>query len=105
MIFYVDLFFSFSEYRFAKIVNLSYNSDLLFYLVFDDEFYSRHLNIGAGRVVWQDIVRIDFSIKKKQFHKNPAILASCKRAKEGNGRLHALGLVCVLKQDLFSYSH
>jgi len=52
-----------------------------------------HLNIGAGRVVWQDIVRIDFSIKKKQFHKNPAILASCKRAKEGNGRLHALGLI------------
>ncbi|KAF8719160.1 hypothetical protein AX14_011381 [Amanita brunnescens Koide BX004] len=52
-----------------------------------------HLNIGAGRVVWQDIVRIDVSIKKKQFHKNPVILDSCKRAKEGNGRLHFLGLV------------
>jgi 2,3-bisphosphoglycerate-independent phosphoglycerate mutase len=51
------------------------------------------LNIGAGRVVWQDIVRIDVSIKKKQFHKNPVILDSCKRAKEGNGRLHFLGLV------------
>ena len=47
-------------------------------------------------MVWQDIVRIDVSIKKRQFHKNPAILASCKRAKEGNGRLHAVGLVCVL---------
>ncbi|KIL71122.1 hypothetical protein M378DRAFT_65056 [Amanita muscaria Koide BX008] len=52
-----------------------------------------HLNIGAGRVVWQDIVRIDVSIKKKQFHKNPVILDACKRAKEGNGRLHLLGLV------------
>jgi len=52
-----------------------------------------HLNIGAGRVVWQDIVRIDVSIKKKQFHKNPVILECCKRAKEGNGRLHFLGLV------------
>ncbi|KAF8147827.1 phosphoglycerate mutase [Crassisporium funariophilum] len=52
-----------------------------------------HLNIGAGRVVWQDIVRIDVSIKKKQFHKNETLLASCKRAKEGNGRLHALGLI------------
>ncbi|KAF8630593.1 hypothetical protein AX15_002840 [Amanita polypyramis BW_CC] len=52
-----------------------------------------HLNIGAGRVVWQDIVRIDVSIKKKQFHKNPVILEACKRAKEGNGRLHLLGLV------------
>ncbi|PFH45765.1 hypothetical protein AMATHDRAFT_71103 [Amanita thiersii Skay4041] len=52
-----------------------------------------HLNIGAGRVVWQDIVRIDVSIKKKQFHKNPVILDSCKKAKQGNGRLHLLGLI------------
>ncbi|KIY50265.1 cofactor-independent phosphoglycerate mutase [Fistulina hepatica ATCC 64428] len=52
-----------------------------------------HLNIGAGRVVWQDIVRIDQSIKKREFHKNGAILASMKRAKEGNGRLHLMGLV------------
>ncbi|KAK2463750.1 hypothetical protein APHAL10511_004243 [Amanita phalloides] len=51
-----------------------------------------HLNIGAGRVVWQDIVRIDVSIKKKQFHKNDVILDSCKRAIEGDGRLHLLGL-------------
>lgn len=52
-----------------------------------------HLNIGAGRIVWQDIVKIDVSIKKRQFHKNEVILESCKRAKEGNGRLHLLGLV------------
>ncbi|EIN04598.1 cofactor-independent phosphoglycerate mutase [Punctularia strigosozonata HHB-11173 SS5] len=52
-----------------------------------------HLNIGAGRIVWQDIVKIDVSIKKKQFHKNENILASVKHAKEGNGRLHFLGLV------------
>ncbi|KAI0352207.1 cofactor-independent phosphoglycerate mutase [Trametes cingulata] len=52
-----------------------------------------HLNIGAGRIVWQDIVRIDVSIKKRQFHKNEAILESFNRAKSGNGRLHLLGLV------------
>ncbi|CAL1693828.1 unnamed protein product [Somion occarium] len=52
-----------------------------------------HLNIGAGRIVWQDIVRIDVSIKKRVFHKNETILESCKRAKEGTGRLHFLGLV------------
>ncbi|KAF6746343.1 PGM protein [Ephemerocybe angulata] len=52
-----------------------------------------HLNIGAGRVVWQDIVRIDVSIKKKTFHKNETILDACKRAKEGNGRLHLAGLI------------
>ncbi|KAG6867133.1 hypothetical protein C0993_006451, partial [Termitomyces sp. T159_Od127] len=52
-----------------------------------------HLNIGAGRVVWQDIVRIDVAIKKRLFHKNPTVLASCERAKKGNGRLHLMGLV------------
>ena len=52
-----------------------------------------HLNIGAGRIVWQDIVRIDVSIKKRQFHKNEVILESFNRAKSGNGRLHLLGLV------------
>ncbi|KAH8829279.1 PGM protein [Flagelloscypha sp. PMI_526] len=52
-----------------------------------------HLNIGAGRVVWQDIVRIDVSIKKREFHKNKTILESFERAKAGNGRLHLLGLI------------
>ncbi|KAI5120565.1 hypothetical protein M0805_002515 [Coniferiporia weirii] len=52
-----------------------------------------HLNIGAGRIVWQDIVRIDQTIKKREFHKMDRILESFKHAKEGNGRLHLLGLV------------
>lgn len=52
-----------------------------------------HLNIGAGRIVWQDIVRIDVAIKKRLFHKSDKILESFKHAKEGNGRLHLLGLV------------
>jgi len=52
-----------------------------------------HLNIGAGRIVWQDIVRIDVAIKKRQFHKNDAIRESFERAKSTNGRLHLLGLV------------
>jgi 2,3-bisphosphoglycerate-independent phosphoglycerate mutase len=53
----------------------------------------RHLNIGAGRVVWQDIVRIDMSIKKRQFHKNPTIVESLSHAKNTTGRLHLIGLV------------
>ncbi|KAF8688920.1 phosphoglycerate mutase, partial [Rhizoctonia solani] len=52
-----------------------------------------HLNIGAGRIVWQDIVRIDVSIKKREFHKNKTILESLKHAKNTSGRLHLLGLV------------
>jgi len=57
---------------------------------------NRHLNIGAGRIVWQDIVRIDQSIKKRQFHKSPKIVEAMDHAKEGNGRLHLLGLVSRL---------
>nr|GAT51464.1 predicted protein [Mycena chlorophos] len=52
-----------------------------------------HLNIGAGRIVWQDIVRIDVAIKKREFHKNEKIVESFKHAKDGNGRLHLIGLI------------
>lgn len=52
-----------------------------------------HLNIGAGRVVWQDSVRIDQTLKKGELNKVGSIVAAFKRAKEGNGRLHLLGLV------------
>lgn len=52
-----------------------------------------HLNIGAGRVVWQDVVRIDQTIKNGQLNANKTILDSFNRAKNGNGRLHLLGLV------------
>ncbi|OZJ03828.1 2,3-bisphosphoglycerate-independent phosphoglycerate mutase [Bifiguratus adelaidae] len=52
-----------------------------------------HLNIGAGRVVYQDIVRIDLAVKKKAFGQTENIKACFERAKNGNGRLHLLGLV------------
>jgi len=52
-----------------------------------------HLNLGAGRIVYQDIVRIDQSIKDKSIRKIPALQDAFKRAKEGNKRLHLLGLV------------
>lgn len=53
-----------------------------------------HLNIGAGRIVWQDIVRIDVSIKKKQFAKTPNIVSALSNAKSlSPSRLHLLGLV------------
>ncbi|KAG8692315.1 hypothetical protein FRC09_011311, partial [Ceratobasidium sp. 395] len=52
-----------------------------------------HLNIGAGRIVWQDIVRIDVSIKKREFHKNKTIVESFQHAKSTSGRVHLLGLV------------
>ncbi|KAJ2962549.1 hypothetical protein NQZ79_g2431 [Umbelopsis isabellina] len=52
-----------------------------------------HLNIGAGRVVYQDIVRIDLAVKNKQFGKTENIKKCFERAKSTNGRLHLMGLV------------
>lgn len=52
-----------------------------------------HLNAGAGRVVWQDIVRIDQTIKNDKLLDQENIVKSFKAAKEGNGRLHFMGLV------------
>ncbi|KAL1967588.1 hypothetical protein VTN77DRAFT_3103 [Rasamsonia byssochlamydoides] len=52
-----------------------------------------HLNIGAGRVVWQDSVRIDQTLKHGKLNEVENVVKSFKRAKEGNGRLHLLGLV------------
>ena len=52
-----------------------------------------HLNIGAGRVVWQDVVRIDQTLRKGELNKVKTITDCFERAKRGNGRLHFLGLV------------
>lgn len=51
-----------------------------------------HLNIGAGRVVYQDLPRISNSIKDGSFFKNSALVEACTKA--GNGHtLHLIGLV------------
>lgn len=52
-----------------------------------------HLNIGAGRVVWQDVVRIDQTIKNEKLSEVKAVQDSFQNAKNGNGRLHLAGLV------------
>ena len=52
-----------------------------------------HLNIGAGRVVWQDVVRIDQTLKRGELDNIKALMDCFQRAKDGNGRLHLLGLV------------
>lgn len=52
-----------------------------------------HLNIGAGRVVWQDSVRIENTIKKGEMNKVENVKKSFQHAIDGNGRLHFLGLI------------
>ena len=52
-----------------------------------------HLNIGAGRVVWQDSVRIGQTIKNDKLGENENVKKSLQQAIDGNGRLHFCGLV------------
>jgi len=52
-----------------------------------------HMNLGAGRVVMQDLVRITASIEEGAFFRNPAFLAACARVKQSGGTLHLMGLV------------
>lgn len=52
-----------------------------------------HLNIGAGRVVYQDLVRINKEIKEDVIGKNPVLVDAFNYAKEKNVSVHFLGLV------------
>lgn len=52
-----------------------------------------HLNIGAGRIVYQDVVRISKAIEDGEFFTNPTLVASIKHAQKTGGALHLLGLV------------
>ena len=52
-----------------------------------------HMNIGAGRIVYQDMTRIDISIEDGSFARNPVLLDLCAKARAGSGRLHLMGLV------------
>jgi 2,3-bisphosphoglycerate-independent phosphoglycerate mutase len=52
-----------------------------------------HTNLGAGRIVYQDLVRINRAVEDGSFYKNDALLLACRRAREAGGALHLLGLV------------
>ncbi|MED5354941.1 MAG: 2,3-bisphosphoglycerate-independent phosphoglycerate mutase [Bacteroidota bacterium] len=52
-----------------------------------------HLNLGAGRIVPQELDKINKSIENKEFENNTIILDSFKYAKENNKNVHFIGLV------------
>ena len=52
-----------------------------------------HLNIGAGRVVYQDFARINKDIREGTFHKNEMLLKALHSAKAENRTVHLMGLV------------
>jgi len=52
-----------------------------------------HLNLGAGRIVYQDLARINLSIADGSFFQNPVLLGAFDFAKKNNSNVHILGLV------------
>lgn len=52
-----------------------------------------HLNIGAGRVVYQDLVKINKEIENKNFFKNHVLIEAFNYAIKNNKQIHLLGLV------------
>jgi 2,3-bisphosphoglycerate-independent phosphoglycerate mutase len=52
-----------------------------------------HMNLGAGRIVYQDLTRIDKAIKDGDLESNAALTASLSRCADGTSALHLIGLV------------
>ena len=52
-----------------------------------------HLNLGAGRVVYQELARINKAIREKEFYTNPVLLKLIERVKSTRNTLHLIGLV------------
>ena len=52
-----------------------------------------HLNMGSGRIVFQELTRINKSIKDKSFFKNKVLLSAINNSKKKNKNLHLIGLL------------
>ena len=52
-----------------------------------------HLNLGAGRVVYQDSTRISKAVRDGDFFRNPVLLSTIEQAKHSGGALHLMGLL------------
>ncbi|WJY27735.1 MULTISPECIES: 2,3-bisphosphoglycerate-independent phosphoglycerate mutase [Sporosarcina] len=52
-----------------------------------------HLNIGAGRIVYQSLTRINKSIREREFFDNEALLSAVNHAKNHGSALHVMGLL------------
>ncbi|MBL4624303.1 MAG: 2,3-bisphosphoglycerate-independent phosphoglycerate mutase, partial [Flavobacteriales bacterium] len=52
-----------------------------------------HLNIGAGRIVYQDLLKINRAVESQELHRNPVLLEAIHKAKATGKSLHYFGLV------------
>ena len=52
-----------------------------------------HMNMGAGRIIYQELTRISKAIEDGDFYKNKGLLAAVENVKKNNSALHLMGLV------------
>lgn len=52
-----------------------------------------HLNIGAGRVVWQELARINRAVRERELHAHPVLLDAFEYARQHQSAVHFIGLV------------
>jgi 2,3-bisphosphoglycerate-independent phosphoglycerate mutase len=52
-----------------------------------------HVNLGAGRVVYQDLVRINRAVADGELLRNPVLVEACRKAKAAGGAVHFMGLL------------
>ena len=52
-----------------------------------------HLTIGSGRILFQDLQRVNVAIRDGSLFENPALIGAFERARERGGDVHLLGLV------------
>lgn len=52
-----------------------------------------HLNLGAGRIVFQDVMRINAAIANGNFFENEAYIGAIEHVKKYNSRIHVMGLI------------
>jgi len=52
-----------------------------------------HLNLGAGRTVPQDLLRVDLALREGSFFENPALLRAAEHARRPGATLHLMGLL------------
>jgi 2,3-bisphosphoglycerate-independent phosphoglycerate mutase len=52
-----------------------------------------HMNIGAGRVVYQDLVKVNKAVEEKELDKNPVLTAAIQYAKANDKSIHLMGLL------------
>ena len=55
-----------------------------------------HMNIGAGRIIYQDLTRITKAIEDGEFYKNEELLAAMENCKKNNSDLHLFGLLSYM---------